>query len=502
MSKKKNKDWLKLKRYTHFTPSYEGKHIPFIKRYVSTPKNVEKHRFFPLIHYSIVEKRFRREYFFQDSENGQSIRFRNFKRTFNGSKKREIFYANHLDAHIFSYYSHLLNQKLEEEYTKSTELSNAVIAYRAIEKDENRNKCNIDFAHEVFSYIRNSKEKKLCAICLDIKNFFPSMDQQILKKKWSNLLKKSSLPLDHFKVYKAVTKYSFVELSDLINEFSEYKIKSISYLKEKNIDSFCKSGKEFRKRVVKKGLVRTCNNCGKGIAQGTPISATLSNLYMLDFDKYVLNYLSDYSSLYRRYSDDLVIIVDINRVDEVMRCVKNYIQESLNLIIKEEKTQLVYFDKTNVKVKCYSQEKGVKIKNKPLSYLGFEFDGNRILLRQKGLSGYYRKVKRIIKRGAAFAKIAKSFNERHEGRYKERDGWIYRKKIYQSKTHLGAKKKKINGKVYWGNYISYALNASKIMNDSRIKKQISKHWRIIEDLIKKLEKQYNLDKTPSRRNNS
>lgn len=48
----------------------------------------------------------------------------------------------------------------------------------------------------------------------------------------------------------------------------------------------------------------------KGIPQGTPISATLANIYMLDFDAKVYEETSNRNAYYQRYSDDLIIVCD------------------------------------------------------------------------------------------------------------------------------------------------------------------------------------------------
>ena len=75
-----------------------------------------------------------------------------------------------------------------------------------------------------------------------------------------------------------------------------------------------------------------------------------------------------------------------------------------------------------------------------------------------------------------------------------KDEWIYKRKIYKSKSYLGAKRKEINGKVSWGNYISYARNAAKIMNEKGIINQIKNHWKIINNKIMQYEKAYKLPK--------
>lgn len=90
-------------------------------------------------------------------------------------KVRDIYYANHFDANIFSYYSFLLSEKYEQILARKN-LKDVVTAYRKIPLKESKdkpNKCNIDFANDIFNYIRqNSIHGELIAITFDIKGIF------------------------------------------------------------------------------------------------------------------------------------------------------------------------------------------------------------------------------------------------------------------------------------------------------------------------------------------
>lgn len=489
---------MKLKKYTHFSVQYEHGQIPFIRAYVSNPEKISKHRFHPFIHYTIQANRFRRE----KDISGQKSPTRE-----KSNKKREIFYADHLDAQVFAYYGNILNEKLEAVYSQNGSLNNSVIAYRAIKCDENRNKCNIDFANEVFQYVLDSENDKIAVLCFDIKSFFDTLDHNLLKKAWCKILDRKNLEKDHYKVFKAITKFTYVELGDIINEFKELKIQKVQYLKKKDVGAFCKSGEEFRQRVKNKRLINYNkfdfkNNKVRtfGIPQGSPISAVLSNLYLLRFDEEMVKRATGVCGLYRRYSDDILFICPVSVVDEIKNFVYSFIRNELSLIIQEEKTQEVIFTRVKnnklVKWECSTIENNV-IKPALLSYLGFDFDGNNIRIRQKGLSLYYRNLKRMIRRRARYAFYAKRHNFRHPNRKK--DAWIYRQRIYKTKSHLGAKRKKVDGKVFWGNYISYIKTASKIMGQPALLKQIRNHWKIIERQIKEFEIAHELEKTPSKR---
>jgi hypothetical protein len=490
-------NWLlKLKKYTHFSPKFEEKHKPFIRAYVSNPDKVISHRFYPFIHYSIKQNGFRRP----TNDLGEKEDLRVVKK-----KKREIFYADHLDSQIFSYYGYLINEKLEEIYKLDKNLHDSIIAYRAIYFDSNRNKCNIDFANEVFTHIKCSNKLHLTALCIDIKSFFDTLDHNILKKAWYGIFEQKNLPLDHYKVFKAITQFTYVEIGDLIQEFKEFKIKKLKYLKKKEIVSFCKSGLEFRERVKNKGLLKYNKFDFKntkirnyGIPQGASISATLSNLYMLGFDMEMSKKAVEVGGLYRRYSDDILFVCDNSQIENMKSFVYDYITTQLNLVVQEQKTQEVTFKRENEDEKwsCTTKENN-KERSMPLSYLGFDFDGVNIRVRQKSLSLYYRNLKRLIRRKARYAFFALAHN--NKSKHPKKDAWIFRHRIYKTKSHLGSKKKKIGEKVYWGNYISYINTASKVMNEPILIRQIRNHWKIIESQIKEFEEIHELEKTPSRR---
>lgn len=477
----KGKDWIKIKSYTHITPKIPISQKKWISQYVKDKKNIESHRFFPMIHYTIVENKYRRQ-----RTEGIKEKERTHK-----PKPRQIFYSNHLDGHVYSYYSSLINELLNNQYLTDISLTESVIAYRSIPFNDKRNKCNIDFANEVFKYIKDSKSTSVSAICLDVSSYFDSINHFLLKKIWAKLLNRIDLPKDHYKVYRSITKYSYIEIGHLFKITPNAKIDKLAQLKQKSINGFFKNGREFRKLIDGKNLIRV-NRKDYGIPQGSPISAVLSNLYLLEFDKLMVKLAKTYNGLYRRYSDDIVFVCDPKWIDKVNLTVMNFLVDELKLNIQEEKTQRVDFtrDNENESWDTTLNESGIKYKGRPLTYLGFDFDGKHIRIKQKSISSYYRKTKRFIRRAAQFAYKTKKAQEK--GLLMNKDPWIYRSKLYRLKTHLGARKKSIGDKVFWGNYLSYAYNAAKIMGEPGIKKQTRNHWRIVDRSIDNFNKKYDL----------
>lgn len=125
--------------------------------------------------------------------------------------------------------------------------------------------------------------------------------------------------------------------------------------------------------------------------------------------------------------------------------------------------------------------------NKKLTYLGFDFDGDRVLLKSQSLAKYYRKMKLNVRRGAHFAKQSN-----------KRKDHIYKRPLYKKFSVLGAGRKRIyvrdrkNPKKWvkterydWGNYLSYVYLAAHIMDEPAIKRQVRRHQRVLKNYIDK-----------------
>jgi len=505
--KKQKKDWFRIKGYPHIGLPIKPKDILWVKKYAKTSSKVAKHSFLPFIHREIVKRKFRKEY----DESG--IKTNNGKGV-GRNKIRDIYYANHFDANIYSYYSSLLSSSYEKRLFERN-LCNTVTAYRKIPlkpSDINsRNMCNIDFANEIFEFIRKKTNQDLVAITFDITSYFDNLDHYILKKYWGKVIKKEQLPSDHYNVFKNITKFSYVEEIDLFNEFkkeiitetktgirTKKNIKNISLLKKKRAIAYCEK-KMFKTRIVNNGYLKSnkYNNKKelrkKGIPQGSPISAVLANLYLLDFDTKINDYLSKNDGIYRRYSDDMVVVCNINMKNKIISLFHKQI-EKYKLDIQPKKTQVFHFIKNKEKHICYNEtQNGTLLQTKRFEYLGFEFDGEFTYLKSSSLAGYYRKMKKGINRSTFFAKHTKDKTSKNE---------LFIKRLYKKYSYIGANRRRIfkkdihnpgkwieTHKYDWGNYITYAKLAENSMNKNKIGGQIKNHWKILNELIKKKQKE-------------
>jgi hypothetical protein len=514
MTAKKKKDWFKLKRYPHIgLPLNSDDRNKWIETYVSDPLKIAQHSFLPFIHRTSRVKKFRKRY---NSNTGKlEFNIENGKKIsrYPKEKKRELFYASHLDSLIFSYYAHELNNKYDYKIKNEPfQLDEVVNAYRSVpvnpNKEDSSNKCNIDFANDVFKYILQYEQPQFSVIAFDISSFFDNLDHKILRDIWCDVLNVKKLPDDHFNIYKNITRFSHVDIVDIFEEFKDKiytqktsklggklmikrkKIDEIRFMKNQSAIAFC-SKKDFFK--VKNKLLqpsKTKIKDGKlvrrnfGIPQGSPISSVLANIYLLHFDKLINDLCTKIGGIYRRYSDDMVVVCPsaekIKILETVYSEIKNY-----KLEIQPIKTQIFHFEKSDGKLKCGEEyNNGTVINwNKNFIYLGFEFDGQHVLLKSASLSGFYRKMKRGVRRAKHFEKITGKglFRRRLLKRHSYKGAKRIRKYLWSEKE-----KKFIKTEIYnWGNFLSYANKASNIMVCNKIKNQTKRHWTILNREITK-----------------
>lgn len=492
---KEIEEWFKTKKYPHIGLPITIKDYDWVKYYVNNSEKIRIHSFLPLIHKTIVKRKFR-----ADKELNRKNKSGKRQRKKYAPKVRDTFFASHLDSIIFSKYNYILAAKYEE-YIKDKPFNESIVAYRKIPitKGKKGNKCNIDFAKSAFDFITLNNDKSLTVIVTDISSFFDNLNHKILKKKWAEILLTTTLPPDHYNIFKAITNIKYIESQQLFDaynktmivergvansssrkEYARKKIKDTKYFKEKKAVSYC-SRKEFLSNNL--NLIISKNN-KTGIPQGSPISATLANIYMLDFDNEIFNHINKRNGFYQRYCDDLIVVVEQEYEDEIIDTIKEVIK-NVSLPIAQEKTKIYRFEYVSNTFRgiAIDSETKKQIKGKSLEYLGFTFDGERVLIKTSGFSKFYRTMNGAFNRATFCAIYGQN-----------KDNGLFKKRLYKRFTHKGANRKLIyrqskeNPNVYyktkkydWGNYLSYVNKANEKMKDingnDSLKKQASKLWR-------------------------
>ena len=429
MKKTNQKDWhSKVKNRLHF----DNKCSKSKAQNIVNKENIAKHKFFPFIHFEI--KQFKLSKKLAQKENEQSI--------IDPYKVRNIYYAGHSDSYIFSYYNEKI-LKFYEKFLQDNSL-NCSIAYRHIDKNKKgEGKSNIDFAAEAFYEIK--KRKECYAVGLDIKSFFDELNHTKLYNNLCKFIKNEKLPEDLYKIFKILTNFHYIELNELLKN---------KHINAKKSDFFNKETHSFKKictaKILRqiisqnKKIIKDNPNITKGIPQGTNLSGTLANIYMLDFDIIVQKFINNVNGYYRRYSDDILILVNTKEdLEKILFLVEDELKK-LDLKISKEKTICCYFnDDVCEYIPCCFKEK--YIKNAKFQYLGFTYDGKNILLRDETLGAFWRDALRHIR-----SMVLDNY------RRKKR---IPIAKIYGLYTHLKNKESK------YGNFYSYVRKAQKIFEE-------------------------------------
>lgn len=436
------KDWLvseraiskSKKQYAHFDLRID---ISKQATYISDPHNIAKHGFYPLIHYKKDMTKFNKVY-------GKT------------PKQRDICYAAHIDRCIYQYYSFLLNEQYNQRIEQEG-LSLVAVAYRT-----DLHKTNIHFAKQAIDFIRSNSP---CYVMIgDFTGFFDNLDHKYLKRQWCSLLSVSRLPEDHYAIFKNITKYSIWELSDLL------KINGL-----KDTDSGRRTLNSKLRVITKDQYNKNRSHIKKnpnpyGIPQGSPISALLANIYMLDIDKQVNDVVVSMHGMYMRYSDDFIIILPA--VEEVtakrkLTDIITMLNETPGLTLEPSKTQYFFYHDHSL-CNCGSAfHANADCKNRFINFLGFTFDGKNVSLRAKTVSKYYYRMYRKAKTIAA------------NGGYTTEGKRISCKNLYTLYSKKGAQKKRRN-------FFTYVESAKNVFGpDELIDKDTKRHMQKIRNALKR-----------------
>lgn len=342
------------KPYAHFDLRVSLS-MPSIRKYVMDRSKIVTHSFYPFIHFEKKNSRYGKK----------------------GPKKpRELYYCSHLDRCVYQRYAFLLNYQYNI-WACENNIDDVAIAYR-----DNLGKNNIDFAKDAFDAIRSFPQ---CFILVgDFTNFFDNLEHQYLKKMMCEVLGVERLPQDYFSIFKNITRFSSLDWKDIVKAAGE-NIEERGIRKKINSKDTVLNKEQFQKN--KKDIKK--NVSGVGVPQGSPISAVLSNIYMIEFDKDIKRYVASKGGIYMRYSDDFIIVLPYERDTEIAdftSYIFSYVESMKGLVdLQKEKTS------------CYTYKNEVVYEgDRPssINYLGFLFDGKSIRIRPRAITKYYYRMRR------------------------------------------------------------------------------------------------------------
>lgn len=342
--------------YPHIGKYVDPRPLKSKEHYLSILKeNLNEYSFDPLISFKMNQPKYSVEILHPDC--------RCFRRS--KVKERPIKTTSHRDRILFAGWNHFLSKK-HKRWVNDNSLNSAISAY--IPKT---GKFNAHYSKLAFDYIQNRNEYS--AVALDIKSFFDNVPHANLKKNLITLLDQGD-KLDHvnFRLFKATTNYTYIELDELKPTLGKFDSGTGMYMSRshKNWD-----------RLRKYNLIK--KNSRKGIPQGLPCSGVLANIAMMDFDLFMNNQAKTRNAIYIRYADDIFIAAATKIiVDELFeRCSIRLNQ--MNLPIACKKTE-----KFDYKLSS--------IEHPTISYLGLNCNGNNISVRQNGVNKFYQRTSQYI----------------------------------------------------------------------------------------------------------
>lgn len=409
---------VKARPYLHFDEPFDPEAM---RRAVCDQAKVASWQFFPLLEVEIRTKRVKR------TAAGKLER---------STKVRPICYAGHADSALYAAYAAVYAARYEDVLAERSLCEN-VIAFRKLGRS------NVDFAKQAFEFVASNRH--CVALGFDVTNFFGSLDHLMLKGALCELLDVRRLPEDHFAIFRSITRYARVDRSTALSDLGIGK----NNPRKDGRTRLCEPA-EFRRVIRAAGRVKA-NSDGFGIPQGTPVSAILSNAYMLKFDAILAKYCADLSGLYLRYCDDILVVVPECEADEAESLVSTSLS-SLRLSLQSAKT-----------LKC-RWVGGVSLAP-PLQYLGLVFDGQRVLLRSGGISRYYAKMRAAVR----LAKATKRSADQARGVVTP----LRTKKIWRFFSHVGRM-----------SFPGYALEAARRTKSLHIKRQIAAHVKRLRTRLK------------------
>jgi hypothetical protein len=389
------------------------------------PQQVLTHSFLPFVGFDRVARRID-----FDSEPHWKIE----------PKRRPIRYASHTDSAIHALYATKLGEHLE---CKLAELGvqECCLAYRSGIGS------NITFAKHAVDEIR--QRGNCVALCFDVSKFFDSLDHEKLERALIYILGTDKLSKDWLRIFARLTKFEWVDVKDLRQAVPQ----SVSPGRLCSIHQFRRYGRALMNK----------NTSDVGIPQGSPLSGVLANAYMLKFDTKMCTLSKTLGGSYRRYSDDIVIILPNHEHADAVEQAVNIMLLDIGLCINPEKTKITRF----------IVDLGIQGSvGDQFQYLGFTFDGVKLLIRPSSLKNFYSRMK---------AAIRISVRSAYHAGYPRNE--IRRRTIVGRFTHWGDRR----------NFVQYAYRASRIMNAPEIRRQLRNHSAIFKRTFEKyVERHYGI----------
>jgi hypothetical protein len=278
-------------------------------------------------------------------------------------------------------------------------------------------------------------------MCFDVTGFFDNLDHKRLKDRLKWVLGCDELDADWYAVLRSVTRYRYIDLEEIKKH--DHLAKRLRERKRHPLATIT----ELKALAVPIGK----NPKSVGIPQGTPISASLSNLYMTEFDAEMHAEAIKRGALYQRYSDDILVACPPTRQNVLKALVEEKLEEH-GLELQASKTDIVTLH--------------APASTLTFQYLGYQLGHVDARLRLKSLSRQWRTAKRAV---AKTERVGLSAIK--QGKAKQ----IFTRKLHMRFTGAGGR-----------NFLAYAERSAETLDSPAIRKQAKKLRRYMHGELARL----------------
>lgn len=299
-------------------------------------------------------------------------------------KTRTISLVSHHDTGVYALFAELLNDRYNQ-FMKNNGIDDVSVAYRTV-----GGKSNITVANEMFRYIDQQEESWVFKG--DFKGFFDNLNHVVLKQNFNKVIGSCKSSEELLAWRKMIMKLCSFEYIDEANFLSCYYSQGYKLVRRGGQSAFFPDLKSYGK-FIKKNEELVFRNSKRGIPQGTPISGVAANVYMINFDNEVTQIVSRVGGVYRRYSDDFIIVIPKKYIckNEFTQLASQIVEMSENLVhltIEDHKTKKIYVSNNNVQK--------LNGKETSLDYLGFTLYNNTVSFRPKSIYKFLYRGKRFV----------------------------------------------------------------------------------------------------------
>ncbi|MFR9084011.1 MAG: RNA-directed DNA polymerase [Collinsella aerofaciens] len=212
--------------------------------------------------------------------------------------------------------------------------------------------------------------------------------------------------------------------------------------------------------------------------QGLATSGVLANMYMFDIDAQINACVASVNGRYIRYCDDFIIIVrakDLKTASNALALAQGVPAAEL----QDEKTKIHRVNDGRVEQLSLGALLAGEMEvvrtahhaGNHVSFLGFDFDGKDVRIRQSTVGRFYSRFYRAAK---SIGRLADN-PDKHPS--KKRVSALY--EHYSPKGNRSSDKRGTSDPSHHGNYLSYVARAQKAFPNDPISGHVSKMYRKI-----------------------